>query len=70
MIAQAQAEERTLTPQEEQVKWLQDASNSVKRNAFYMKRALVRVRAANSTVSSSDVLCVLRVCFVYAHIEY
>ncbi|EIE25972.1 vacuolar protein sorting-associated protein 35, partial [Coccomyxa subellipsoidea C-169] len=25
---------------EEQVKWLQDASNSVKRNAFYMKRAL------------------------------
>ncbi|BDA44236.1 probable vacuolar protein sorting-associated protein 35 [Coccomyxa sp. Obi] len=29
-----------MTPQEEQVKWLQDASNSVKRNAFYMKRAL------------------------------
>ncbi len=64
MIAQAQAEERTLTPQEEQVKWLQDASNSVKRNAFYMKRALVRVRAANSTVLSSDVLCVLR-CALY-----
>jgi len=38
-----QAEERAMTPQEEQVKWLQDASNSVKRNAFYMKRALVRV---------------------------
>ncbi len=37
-----QAEERAMTPQEEQVKWLQDASNSVKRNAFYMKRALVR----------------------------
>ena len=33
---------RVLTPQEEQIKWLQDAGNSVKRNAFYMKRALVR----------------------------
>lgn len=27
--------------QDEQAKWLQDASTSVKRNAFYMKRALV-----------------------------
>lgn len=42
----AQAEERALTPQEEQVKWLQDAANSVKRNAFYMKRALVSTRVA------------------------
>ena len=33
---------RIMTPQEEQIKWLQDTSNSVKRNAFYMKRALVR----------------------------
>lgn len=32
---------RILTHQEEQIKWLQDASNSVKRNSFYMKRALV-----------------------------
>ena len=30
---------------DEQAKWLQDAGNSVKRNAFYMKRALVRPSA-------------------------
>ena len=28
------------------MKWLQDAANSVKRNAFYMKRALVSTRVA------------------------
>ncbi len=31
-----------MTHQESQAKWLQDASNLVKRNAFFMKRALVQ----------------------------
>lgn len=30
---------------DEQAKWLQEAGTSVKRNAFYMKRALVRIPA-------------------------
>ena len=34
----------TLSPQDEQVRFLQDASNNVKRSGFYMKRALVRLR--------------------------
>ncbi|CAL5218743.1 g459 [Coccomyxa viridis] len=33
-------EDRPMTHQESQAKWLQDASNLVKRNAFFMKRAL------------------------------
>lgn len=36
-----QEEDRPMTHQESQAKWLQDASNLVKRNAFFMKRALV-----------------------------
>ena len=32
-----------MTHQESQAKWLQDASNLVKRNAFFMKRALVTI---------------------------
>ncbi len=38
-----QEEERPMTHQESQAKWLQDASNLVKRNAFFMKRALVTI---------------------------
>ena len=34
----------TMSPQDEQVRFLQDASNNVKRSGFYMKRALVRLR--------------------------
>ena len=33
-----------MSPQDEQVRFLQDASNNVKRSGFYMKRALVRLR--------------------------
>ena len=35
-----------MTHQESQAKWLQDASNLVKRNAFFMKRALVRTASS------------------------
>ena len=35
-----------MTHQESQTKWLQDASNLVKRNAFFMKRALVHPQTA------------------------
>jgi hypothetical protein len=40
----AQEDERPMTHQESQTKWLQDASNLVKRNAFFMKRALVHLQ--------------------------
>ena len=35
-----------MTHQESQTKWLQDASNLVKRNAFFMKRALVHLQTS------------------------
>lgn len=31
----------SVSPQDEQLRFLQDSSNNVKRSAFYMKRALV-----------------------------
>jgi len=53
-----------MTPQEEQVKWLQDASNSVKRNAFYMKRALVRASASIALDAGCETQrgCIVRRC--------
>ena len=52
--------EMPLTPDEQQARWLQDASNSVKHNAFLMKRALDESNLRAALKHSSAMLNELR----------
>ncbi|KAK9808922.1 hypothetical protein WJX72_006449 [[Myrmecia] bisecta] len=52
--------EGPVTPQEEQVKWLQEASTNVKRNAFYMKRAVDEDNMREALKYSAGLLVELR----------
>ena len=46
-----------MTHQESQAKWLQDGSNLVKRNAFFMKRALVKPELNTAYLTSKSIVC-------------
>ena len=52
-----QDDERPMTHQESQAKWLQDGSNLVKRNAFFMKRALVKPELNTVSLTTNSILC-------------
>ena len=45
-----------MTHQESQAKWLQDGSNLVKRNAFFMKRALVKPELSTACLTSNSIV--------------
>lgn len=51
-----QDDERPMTHQESQAKWLQDGSNLVKRNAFFMKRALVKPELSTACLTSKSIV--------------
>ena len=51
-----QDDERPMTHQESQARWLQDGSNLVKRNAFFMKRALVKSELNTAYLTSKSIV--------------